>query len=529
MDLHAETKVVLDKLIADHFCARAVQKDSSLWTTTASEEEKPEHWLGWMTIADTMLTKVDELTLLADTLRDEGYRDVVLLGMGGSSLAAEVMNRTFGSKSGYPTLHVLDTTDPATINDVEQKIAQGLTLFIVSSKSGGTIEPNSLYQHFKQFVEQQGSDMPTGQHFVAITDPGSSLEALAERDGFRQTFHGEPTIGGRYSALSYFGLVPAALIGVDVRELLTRASAMAARCNQCNAQSPGMLLGASMGAAWQSKRDKLTIIVPPALASFGLWAEQLIAESTGKEGKGIVPIAGEPPAQPASYSNDRLFVSLELPEADEQGQRKLQAIEASGQPVYRLPIKDTSDLGAQFYLWEYATAVAGAVLGINAFDQPNVTESKNNTSAILKQFVAEGKLPPAQPSAQQLADLLAGVKPGDYVAIMAYTNPTADHERLLQELRGQIQSKYKVATTLGFGPRFLHSTGQLHKGGANNGVFLQIVTADPHDEQIAGQPYGFSVLKQAQALGDYQSLLAHERRVLRLELSDLNDLARLAV
>ncbi len=542
MDPEQEARPVLDKLTAENFCERINAKDGSLWTTQAAPEDNPSKWLGWMDIAAQMEGKVAELKRFVLEVRDAGYVDAVLLGMGGSSLAPEVMRRTFAPGEGYPTdgylrLHVLDTTDPATILAVEEKIDPAHTLFIVSSKSGSTIEPNSLYAYFRSKVEAVVGAEKAGQRFVAVTDPGTSLERLAGEQGFRHVFHGEPTIGGRYSALSYFGLVPAALIGVDISDLLERAQVMARMCYNCDEHNDGLKLGAVMGWAWQQGRDKVTLVLPPPMASFGLWAEQLIAESTGKQGKGIVPVAGEPLGSPQDYGNDRLFVCIGI-KGLYDCPPEIAALEQAGQPVYHINVDGVYALGAEFYRWEYATAVAGSILGINAFDQPNVTESKNNTNALLKQFIANSKLPAEQGRVGSIGPLtfyieggqegdaqaalrsfLASIKPGDYACWQAYIPYTDANETAIDEPRLKIRDHYKVAITFGFGPRFLHSTGQLHKGGANNGVFIQITADDPQDVPILGQPYGFSTLKRAQSQGDFQSLNAHGRRAIHIHIS----------
>lgn len=542
MTLQDEVRPILEKLTADHACQRIQQLDGSLWTSTAKPEDDPKHWLGWLNVAEQMRGKVAQLNQFAQEVIDAGYVDAVLLGMGGSSLAPEVMRRTFAPsdslrEDGYLRLHVLDTTDPDAIRMVDAQIDPAHTIFIVSSKSGGTIEPNSLYAYFRSRVEQVVGTDGAGQHFVAVTDPGSSLETLATAQGFRRVFLGEPTIGGRYSALSYFGLVPAALIGVDLSDLLERAQIMAQQCKNCDTRNVALELGATLGWAWQQGRDKVTLVLPPPLASFGLWVEQLIAESTGKEGRGIVPVTGEPLGAPDSYGGDRLFVSVEI-EGMYGPSAELAALEQAGQPVYHLVIDGVYALGAEFYRWEFATAIAGVVLGINAFDQPNVTESKNNTSALLKQFIANGRLPeetgkigntgtltlysnigPAGDTSAALRAFLAAIKPGDYISFQAYIPATDANEAALLPARTRVRDKYKVATTFGFGPRFLHSTGQLHKGGANNGVFIQITADHAQDLSIPGQPYSFAVLEQAQSQGDFQSLNSHGRRAIHLHIN----------
>jgi hypothetical protein len=426
----------------------------------------------------------------------DGFQHVVLLGMGGSSLAPEVIHATFGAAAGFPTLHVLDTTDPASIIALESSVDLGRTLFLVASKSGGTIETLSHFGYFHAKV-------PRGEQFVAITDPGSNLEALGREHGFRRVFLNPPDIGGRYSALSYFGLVPAALVGAPVHDLLDQATEMACACHSCvpARENPGLWLGAVIGEAARAGRDKLTLVLPAAIGAFGTWVEQLVAESTGKEGRGILPVEGEPLGPQGAYGNDRLFVSI----GDELGL----------EPTVNLAFSSPLQLGAEFFRWEFATAVAGAVLGINPFDQPNVQEAKDATSRIL----AAGPVP--DPGFDDLGALLNEVRPGDYVAITAYIQRDAKNEEALRRVRTRLRDQYGVATTVGFGPRFLHSTGQLHKGGPNTGVFIQVVSDEGADLEIPGKPYTFGTLKAAQALGDLESLRAHGRRVARVRLQTL--------
>jgi glucose-6-phosphate isomerase len=442
---------------------------------------------------------------------------VVLLGMGGSSLCPDVLRNTFGAVKGRPKLHVLDTTDPATILGVRSKIRIADTLFIVASKSGETTETLS---HFAYFWEQTKGK---GKQFAAVTDPGTSLDRLAKEHSFRWIFSNPPDIGGRYSALSYFGLVPGALMGVDVVELLERAIEMEHACADSVPveSNPGVWLGAVMGRLATQGRNKVTLITSPKVATFGYWVEQLIAESTGKEGKGIVPVEGEPVGKPGVYGDDRLFVYIRM-DADPP-HRAVQALEKAGQPVVTLTLRDKLDLGAEFLRWEIATAIAGSVLGIDAFDQPNVQESKDNTRKVLATFKSRGKLPTAESFAASKAkagvtSLLKKAKRGAYFAIMAYTARTPQSDAAIAAIRAAVRDNTKIATTAGYGPRFLHSTGQLHKGGPKTGLFLQIVQDDTRDVAIPGQPYSFSVLKQAQSLGDLQSLTSRKLPVLRVTL-----------
>jgi glucose-6-phosphate isomerase len=437
-----------------------------------------------------------DLSAFGCRIADEGFKDAVLMGMGGSSLAPEVIHATFGVMPGFPRLHVLDTTDPGSILALERSLDLDRTLFIVASKSGGTVETACQCAYFYDKV-------PRGEQFIAITDAGSSLEALARENRFRRVFLNPADIGGRYSALSYFGLAPAALVGAPVNDLLDQAAEMACACASYVpvADNPGIWLGVAMAEAAMAGRDKLTLIVPPVMSTFGTWVEQLVAESTGKEGKGILPVEGEPLGAPGVYGNDRLFVSI--------------GEEIDLRPAATLKFDGPTRLGAEFFRWEFATAVAGAILGINPFDQPNVREAKDATNRIL----AAGSL--AEASDDDVAALLAKVRPGDYIAILAYMQRNAANEESLRQVRVRLRDHFKVATTVGFGPRYLHSTGQLHKGGPNNGVFIQVISPDAEDLPIPGRPFTFGTLKAAQALGDLESLRAHGRRAGRVPLDTL--------
>ncbi len=496
-------------------------KDSTLWTSDPGKREEIRDRLGWLSVVEKMQDRETELAKLAQD--GKTYSDVVLLGMGGSSLGPDVFRNTFGEVRGHPRLHVLDTTDPSTILRIESEITLKDTLFIVASKSGETTETLSHFAYFWERVSQLPRIKPGG-HFAAITDPGTSLEKLAREHDFRWIFTNPPDIGGRYSVLSYFGLVPGALMGADVSGLLARATEMMHACGPTIAadKNPGLWLGAVMGTlAVGHKRDKLTLILSPRIASFGYWVEQLIAESTGKEGKGIVPVEGEPLGKPSSYGDDRLFVNVRMVSDPETPAVK--ALEDAGQPVVTVNLRDKLDLGGEFLRWEIATAMAGAILKIDAFDQPNVQESKDNTKKVLAEFRAKGRLPGAdsvavEDAATALKALFGKAKAGSYLASMAYTARTPTSERSIAAIRRLVRDKKKVATTAGYGPRFLHSTGQLHKGGPAEGVFLQIVQQDAQDVLIPGQPYSFSILKQAQALGDLQSLSSRKLPVLRVDL-----------
>jgi transaldolase / glucose-6-phosphate isomerase len=524
LHLGADTDVVVAAVSsrhAPHVVQRIWDHDPNLWTDgDAKHAAEITQRLGWLDVVDWMRRRLPEVQRIAAEIRSEGITDVVVLGMGGSSLAPEVLRQSFGQRPGHPALHVLDTTDPQAIRQLTDALDPKRALFVVSSKSGGTVETLSHFAHFFDVLRTAGVDNP-GSHFVAVTDPGTSLGELARHNGFRHVFENRPDIGGRYSALSYFGIVPAAFSGIDVATLLDRAAAMTAQCRP-GVYAPlnaGLVLGTAMGVMHGVGRDKLTILAPPRIASFGLWAEQLIAESTGKEDRGIVPVAGEPIGDPDVYGGDRLFVALRLGD-DEEFDTALEALEKSDQPVMTLQLGDVYDLGAEFFRWEFAVAVAGASLQIDPFDQPNVQESKDNTKAVLDAYLRDGSLPTVPSSdADAVRALVDRTGEGDYVALLAYVTPDDANQAALQELRTAIRDRRGVATTLGFGPRYLHSTGQLHKGGANTGVFIEITGTSSVDVAIPGQKYSFSVLEQAQAIGDLQSLHNHERRVLHIRVS----------
>jgi glucose-6-phosphate isomerase len=478
--------------------------DATLWGPPGAPEISDR--LGWLTIAERMLNQVEDLTAFAEEVRADGLHDAVLLGMGGSSLAPEVLRRCFDSTSGAH-LHVLDSTDAATIAAVQGAIDPARTLFIVSSKSGGTIEPLSLFSHFFSLI-------PAGANFAAITDPGSGLQKLAQEHGFRRVFHGDPDIGGRYSALSAFGIVPAALMGVDVRALLRGADG--AWQTPIGGNGPELApaavwLGAALSALAQEGRDKLTFLIDPSLPGLGLWLEQLVAESTGKHGTGILPVAEEPPGEPGSYGEDRVFLWIaDVGEPDDSmqaGRARAQAYARAGHPVVRIPARGPMDLGRVFLLAELAVAVAGWGLQINPFDQPNVQQAKDATNRVLASFEKSGALPEvADGNDAALSALLDHLSPPDYVAIMGYVQPSGDFDAAVTELRAVIRDRTRATTTFGYGPRFLHSTGQFHKGGPRTGRFLQLLHDGPVDVAIPGSPYGFTTLKNAQAIGDLQTL-----------------------
>jgi len=506
--------------------ARIWQKDHTVWKP---DPEEITNRLGWLTVTDLMSEQVPALVSFAEEVKDAGFRNVVLLGMGGASLGSEVLRQTFGSAAGYPELIVLDSTVPACVQAVTEAIDPIRTLFLVSSKSGGTIETLSFYKYFRDLVELTVGKERAGQNFVAITDPGTSLARLAEEAKFRRVFLNSPDVGGRFSVLSYFGLVPAALMGIDITLLLERADCGREGCASRVPphENPGAWLGATMGTLALRGRDKLTLVTSPSIGSFGLWLEQLIAESTGKDGKGIIPVAGEPLMDSTHYGDDRLFVCLRLADDDNSAiDAAMERIKSSGHPVVNLELRDRYDLGAEFFRWEFATAVAGAILGIQPFDQPNVQAAKDLTRRVLQEYQTSGRLSPVV-VAHSLKDLLAEVRQGNYLSIMAYIRQTPEVEEALADFRRKVMERHRIATTLGYGPRLLHSTGQLHKGGPGTGLFLQVTTGHKKDLPIPGEPYTFGVLADAQALGDLQTLQSLGQRVIRIHLDDEMSLEKL--
>ncbi|HEY5638493.1 MAG TPA: glucose-6-phosphate isomerase [Dehalococcoidia bacterium] len=495
--------------------------------------------LGWVNLHESMRASLDELSGFAEWVNALGFRHAVVLGMGGSSLAPEVFQRTFGSAPGYPELYVLDTTDPLAILRVENRIDVHATLFIVSSKSGTTLETTSLERYFAERTLDATGDTGALDNFVAVTDPDTPLHHRARESGFHRVFVNPPDVGGRFSALSFFGLVPAAAIGINVEKLLDSAATIDGE--------DAAALGERLAALAKEGRDKLTFLSAPGLDSFGAWAEQLIAESTGKGGQGIVPIDGEPPGVAKSYGADRVFVSMQLEERDEETAAAADRIEAAGHPVIRIDVPGPYGLGAEFLRWEIATAAAGAKLGLNPFDEPNVAESKDNTNRVIQQYETTGALPNPAPIVEEdglalaaddstlarlegapertigalVAEHFLRSPEGSYLAVTAYIPQTEDHERQLTRLRTALRDATRRATTVGYGPRFLHSTGQLHKGGPATGVFLQLVMNDEIDLDVPGeQSFTFSVLKRAQALGDLAALLGRGRPVVRVSLGD---------
>ncbi len=522
---------------------RLWQHDASLWT---NEDECS--WLGWLNIVDDQLANVSKLNDLAAEVKARGFSDILLLGMGGSSLCPEVFALTFPQAHGFPRLHILDSTDPAQIKSIESKVDLAKTLCIVSSKSGSTLEPNIYKQYFFERMQQTVGDKASS-HFIAITDPGSKMQGVAERDRFWHIFYGLPTIGGRYSALSNFGMVPAAAMGIDTAKFLGRTKQMVDSCAAAVpvAENPGAMLGIILGTAATQGRDKITLITSPLIHDLGAWLEQLIAESTGKIGKGIIPVDRETLGVPDVYGNDRIFayVCLES-ESDSEQNAKVAALEKSGQPVIRVTVSDIYNLGQEFFRWEIATAVAGSIIGINAFNQPDVEASKIETKKLTTEYEAKGSLPTETPiideagfklftdekNAAALASTLGSdrslksylrahlgrIKAGDYFAVLAYIQMNSEHEALLQSLRMSVRDSKHVATCLGFGPRFLHSTGQAYKGGPNSGVFLQVTCDDANDLPVPQQKYTFGTVKAAQARGDFAVLAERNRRALRVHI-----------
>jgi len=522
---------------------RLWERDRSLWTN--SDEDK---WLGWLTIADDQLAHRHELAAAAEDARSGGFSHILLLGMGGSSLCPEVLKMTFGTIPGYPELHVLDSTDPAQIKAMEEKIDIAETLFLVSSKSGSTLEPNIFKQYFFERVKRVLGAEKAGSRFIAITDPGSKMELVAQGDKFRHIFHGLASIGGRYSALSDFGMVPAALMGLDAQKFLDRTEEMVHACKSCVPvdDNPGVVLGIILGTLARNGRDKVTIVASPGISDLGAWLEQLIAESTGKEGHGIIPVDREQLGPVDVYGEDRVFAYLRLESAPDPAQDdKVAALEQAGQPVVRIAVGETYDLGQEFFRWEIATAVAGSIIGINAFNQPDVEASKIATRNLTAEYERSGSLPAERPILNEdgmrlfadeknaaalkptsdseslvghLRSHLNRLKSGDYFALLAYVPMFANHEQRLQQMRHAVRDKKRVATCLGFGPRFLHSTGQAYKGGPNSGVFLQVTSDDAHDLPVPGQKYTFGTVKAAQARGDLQVLVDRNRRALRVHI-----------
>lgn len=533
----------LDAMNDRQFGRRLFAKDPSLWSLDRDEQRSTRNRLGWIDSLAGFRSRLTDAVVFADHVRDSGFTHVVLLGMGGSSLAANVCREIFGCTTGWPELLVLDSTNPLDVREVERKIDLAHTLFMVASKSGTTLETLSLYRYFWD-AASRALAMP-GSHFVAVTDHATPLVREAAARGFRRTFENQNDIGGRYSALSYFGLVPMALLGLDVARVLDRALVMERSCGPFipAGANPGLRLGALIGLAARHGRDKLTFAPTQYLDALGMWVEQLLAESTGKAGVGVVPVVGEPPGSADAYGQDRLFVGIREP--GDAATEFLQARSDEGHPVVDIRLSDPLDLGAEFLRWEVATATAGWVLGINPFDEPNVAESKRNTAELLERWIKDRSFSEGRPLAADgltvyadpnqswpspgdtrspvsvLEQFVASARPGDYVALLAYLPQTPLSDELLAALRSWLRDGLHVATTLGYGPRYLHSTGQLHKGGPATGLFLLLTTDASEDLAIPGQPYGFATLQRAQALGDYRALVDKGRRVVRVHLDDV--------
>ena len=530
---------------------RIWNKDASLWKNDEASQKIIKNSLGWLTVPVEMSAVVDELTEFANLVRQRGFETVMVCGMGGSSLCPEVLAKTFGRQPGYPELLVLDSTDPDVLANLLKRVDIKRCLFVIASKSGSTTEPNTFYKFWYDQL-QKITDKP-GANFIAITDPGSPLVETANELGFQRTFLNQSDIGGRYSALSYFGMVPAALMGLNLPKFLGRAREAVQSCSSALGaeQNTGLQLGAIIGESANNGRNKLTLVIEGEISTLGLWIEQLVAESTGKEGKGVLPVAGEPIGGPSVYGDDRLFVSISVGDVSAETRAALQSLANAGHPVVWRELNDSYDLGSEFFIWEFATAFAGWRLGINPFDQPNVQESKDATKELLNTFVSHGSLPeqdklvsddqitiyaggaagdlPNTSTFDAIRAHLGTVKEGDYVALLDYVEETDAIEAAIQNLRTLLRDKTKCATTTGYGPRFLHSTGQLHKGGPASGVFMQIIAKDTTDFAVPGERYTFSILKQAQALGDFRSLTQRKRRAIQIVLGDdtLAGLARL--
>ncbi len=520
---------------------RIWNKDASVWTS--DDEDK---WLGWLEIVETELGNLEQYKSFAEDVKNEGFTDIVLCGMGGSSLCPEVLAETFNVEK----FHVLDSTVPAQIKTLESKINLEKSLFIVSSKSGSTLETNIFRQLFFHKLSEKVGEENAGKHFAAVTDPDSKLEKIAKEDNFRKVFHGEPTVGGRFSALTAFGLVPAAAMQLDVEVILNNATEMVHACkSHIPAENPGAFLGMILGICHNKGRDKLTIFTSPEIYDLGAWLEQLIAESTGKKDVSIIPIDREEIQEAENYDEDRVFAYLKLKETkDDSLEEKIASLEAYGHPFVRIEIEDKLNIGQEFFRWEFATAVAGAIMEINPFNQPDVESAKVEARKLTDKYEEEGELPAEEAFFEEdgiklfstdeyveeldefvgeekslekyLEAHIQHLQEYDYFAVLGYIEMNAENEKLLQELRHKVLQKELVATALGFGPRFLHSTGQAYKGGANNGVFLQITSQDKEDIDVPGQKYSFGVVKAAQARGDFQVLLDRERRALRVHLSE---------
>lgn len=541
--LQKNVDATIAQLQSSNVIDRLWKKDHTIWRSEEVHRKSILNRLGWLHSVYLMRQNIDVLRDFAKEIREAGFTHVVVLGMGGSSLCPDVCRATFGSAAGYPRLLVLDSTNPVSVQRIKNSISMRTTLFIVASKSGGTTETNMFYKYFYGKIDELKGGA-AGSNFVAITDANTQMEKIALEKKFRKIFLNPEDIGGRYSALSYFGVVPMALIGMDVSRILENASSMAKSCSSSIMKdNPAAVLGVTMGEAFKAGKDKLTFVASKEIETFNYWTEQLIAESTGKEGKGIVPIEGEQVQK--EISSDRLFVFLSL-KSDRGSFRSLQEkFTSAGQPFVEVELSDTDELGGEFFRWEFATSIAAVVLQINPFDEPNVKESKDNTVRVIEEFKKSGSLPKQIPLAEakglsifcepsysaELAKSTANRSlteflhahfrqclPGDYASVLAYVDQNEDNLKMLQFLRNAIGNRTSCATTLGFGPRYLHSTGQLHKGGKQNGVFLLLTAEESVDSNIPGEAFSFEVLKNAQAIGDYRSLAGRSLRVVRVHL-----------
>lgn len=545
--LNSQLEACLANWTAENKVEKLWNKEAQLWT--GKDEAK---WLDWLNLPEEQHKVLGDYESFAAEIKAAGFTNVLLLGMGGSSLAPEVFSITYGAAAGYPSLRILDSTDPQQIRNLDASVDFASTLFVVSSKSGSTLEPNIYMAHFLTAAREK-LGAKAAEHFVAITDPGSKLEAYARAEKFRRIFHGYPAVGGRYSALSPFGIVPAALLGMDLNTFLSCAQAMSVDCKEKNAdKNPGVLLGAIMGVAARAGHDKMTIVTSPAIHDFGAWLEQLVAESTGKEGKAIIPVDLEHLGDASVYGEDRLFVFVKLAGDkshfngvdNEAIEAKLKTLAEHGQPVVTIELADKINLAAEFFRFEIATAVAGSIIGINPFDQPDVEASKIETKELTNSYEKTGTLPAEAPFFEEgqiklfsdsenssylqerggktLAGILKAhfdrLGKGDYFALLAYIEMNQEHVEAAQTMRHLLRDQKHVATCLGFGPRFLHSTGQAYKGGPNSGVFLQVTCDDARDLAVPAQKYSFGIVKQAQARGDFQVLTSRHRRALRVHL-----------
>jgi len=533
-EIDAKIKALNDQ----DFTTRFWQKDATLWTQNAEAQQSIRSFMGWLDSPEVLTKAVGDIKHFVHEVKAAGFQHVVVMGMGGSTMAPIVFDRSFDKSQGALPLSILDTTDPGTVAELEKSLPLAHTLFVVASKSGTTAEPLAFGDYFYDKVKAIKGDK-AGENFVAITDPGSKFVEQATKEGFRRIFLNFPEVGGRFSALTYFGLVPAALYGINIGGLLHGAGEMMRDCGAQGpvASNPGLALGAALGVLAQQGRDKLTLITPDTLSSLGLWLEQLLAESTGKEGKGILPVAGEPLGRPNEYGQDRVFVYVGYEDfTDQSNLDKLTALEQAGHPVIIIRLKEALDLGREFYRWEIAVAVVGIVLGINPFDQPNVQAAKTATDKLMKEVTEKGKLPDAgQPTATQdgvayysevagsdaagvLLAFFQQAKPGNFMTLQAYLHETEHLNEQLADFRKQVQDKLRLATTSGYGPRFLHSTGQYHKGGPNNGLFVQFTADHPRDLPLPGRPYTFGTFENAQAQGDLEALRDSGRRALHIHL-----------